>query len=299
MKRIVSVGECMVELAPLAEPDLYRMGIAGDTLNTAWYLRKLMPDDWHIDYFTAVGKDGASKRAINFLKNANIGTDYIIEHPSKTIGLYLIELQNGERSFSYWRGQSAARTLAAQSAPLEAALNGAAVAYISGITIAILDKTDRDRLMSVLFDFRSKGGCVVFDTNLRPKLWSSPEEMKDAIMQTASLSDIVLPSYEDEADWFGDKDLKATVDRYTNRGAKTVIVKNGSGTIFGICGEETALVTPEKITNIVDTTSAGDSFNAGFLAAHLQGSKLETAIQNATNLAGKVVTKSGALVDLT
>jgi len=72
MNRIISIGECMVELAPHAEPDTYRMGIAGDTLNTAWYLRKLMPDDWHIDYFTAIGEDGASKRAVDFLKNQTL-----------------------------------------------------------------------------------------------------------------------------------------------------------------------------------------------------------------------------------
>ena len=298
MNRIISIGECMVELAPHAEPDTYRMGIAGDTLNTAWYLRMLMPDDWHIDYFTAIGEDGASKRAVDFLKKSNLGTDHIIYRSDSTIGLYLIELNNGERTFSYWRGQSAARTLANDKAPLEAALKDATIAYLSGITIAILEKNDRDRLLEVLSTYRANGGQVVFDSNLRPKLWNSTDEMKEAVMQFASISDIVLPSFDDEADWFGDKDLQTTAKRYGDCGVKTVIVKNGSQTMLGVSGTESILITPEKITNIVDTTAAGDSFNAGFLNAFLQGNDLETSMRAAALLAGSVVQKSGALVEL-
>lgn len=298
MSRIVSVGECMVELAPHAQADTYRMGIAGDTLNTAWYLRKLMPANWHIDYFTAVGKDGASKRATDFLEKSGIGTDHVITHETRTIGLYLIELDKGERTFSYWRGQSAARTLADDKAPLEAAFENADIVYLSGITIAILDKQARDKLFSVLSKYRKNGGQVVFDSNLRPKLWDTTHEMKETVMQFASISDIVLPSFDDEADWFGDVDLQATAKRYADSGVKTVIVKNGSNTMLGISGSQSVLVSPQKITDIVDTTAAGDSFNAGFLNAFLQGKDLETSMQEAANLAGKVVQKSGALVDL-
>lgn len=297
MNRIVSVGECMVELAPHAELNTYRMGIAGDTLNTAWYLRKLMPDDWHIDYFTAVGKDGASKRAIDFIKASGIGVDHIIQHSSRTIGLYLIELDKGERTFSYWRGQSAARTLADEKAPLETAFHGADTAYLSGITIAILEKTARDKLHSILSDHRTKGGRVVFDSNLRPKLWATTDEMKNAVMQFASISDIVLPSFDDEADWFGDADIEATAKRYTDSGVKTVIVKNGSDRMLGVSGAESVFITPEKIINVVDSTAAGDSFNAGFLNAFLQGKDLNTSMHEAAELAGKVVQKSGALVE--
>lgn len=297
MNRIVSIGECMVELAPHAAPDTYRMGIAGDTLNTAWYLRKLMPDDWRIDYFTAVGEDGASKRAVDFLVKSNLGTDHIIYRKDATIGLYLIELDKGERTFSYWRGQSAARTLANDKAPLQAALINANMAYLSGITIAILEKSNRDRLFEVLSTYRKNGGQVVFDSNLRPKLWNTTDEMKEAVMQFASISDIVLPSFDDEAVWFGDSDLKATAKRYVDCGVKTVIVKNGSDTMYGVSGDESILVSPEKVTNIVDTTAAGDSFNAGFLNAFLQGKDLETSMRQAANLAGSVVQKSGALVE--
>lgn len=288
----------MVELAPHAEADTYRMGIAGDTLNTAWYLRKLMPDDWQIDYFTAVGQDGASKRATDFLTKSDIGTSHIIVRSDRTIGLYLIELDDGERTFSYWRGQSAARTLADEKAPLEAALEGANIAYLSGITIAILDKPARANLFSVLSKFRKNGGQVVFDSNLRPKLWNTTDEMTETVMQFASISDIVLPSYDDEADWFGDTDLQATAKRYADCGVKTVIVKNGSDTMLGVSGNERVVVSPEKIIKIVDTTAAGDSFNAGFLNAFLQDKDLETSMREAANLAGKVVQKSGALVDL-
>jgi len=153
-------------------------------------------------------------------------------------------------------------------------------------------------LLEVLSTYRANGGQVVFDSNLRPKLWNSTDEMKEAVMQFASISDIVLPSFDDEADWFGDKDLQTTAKRYGDCGVKTVIVKNGSQTMLGVSGTESILITPEKITNIVDTTAAGDSFNAGFLNAFLQGNDLETSMRAAALLAGSVVQKSGALVEL-
>ena len=53
-RRIVSIGECMIEMSG-GEDRSYRLGYAGDTLNTAWYLRALLGQDWSVDYVTALG----------------------------------------------------------------------------------------------------------------------------------------------------------------------------------------------------------------------------------------------------
>ncbi len=136
--RVVAIGECMVEMGPAAEPGLFRMGFAGDTFNTAWYLRRRLPAAWQVDYLSAIGTDGISATMAKFMEDAGIGTDHLARLPDATVGLYLIELKNGERSFAYWRGQSAARRLAEDDARLRAALSGASLAYLSGITLAIL-----------------------------------------------------------------------------------------------------------------------------------------------------------------
>ena len=136
MKRFVAVGECMVELAP--DGAGWQIGIAGDTFNTAWYARALLPAAWSVAYLTSLGADPFSLRALDIMRDNGIATDLVQHHPIRSIGLYAISLHDGERSVSYWRDSSAARTLADDPDLLEAAFRSADVIHTSGITLAIL-----------------------------------------------------------------------------------------------------------------------------------------------------------------
>ncbi len=124
-KRFVSIGECMIEMSG-GNDRQYRMGFAGDTLNAAWYLRALLQADWQVDYVTALGDDMYSKEMRAFFEKAGIGTSHIQEIKGRRPGLYLIHQAGGDRQFTYWRGQSAAKLLADDPAALTAALEGAA-----------------------------------------------------------------------------------------------------------------------------------------------------------------------------
>ena len=298
MKRIVAIGECMVEMAPVATEGQFRLGYAGDTLNTAWYLRRLLGAGDQIDYFTAIGTDAISDKMIEFLQQAGIGTQHILRCDDKGVGLYMIQLQAGERSFSYWRSDSAARTLAADPVPLRAALDNADLAYLSGITLAILPPAGRSRLLAALRRFRSSGGIVVFDPNLRPKLWTSPDEMTHAVMQAAAVSNIALPAYDDEVRWFGDDSPEATLQRYLGAQVGCCIVKNGAGLITAYDGGLNINCDPVRGVLLVDSTAAGDSFNAGCIAARLQGADLHDAVHAGSSLAAHVIAKFGALVEV-
>lgn len=295
-RRIVSVGECMLEMAPQGDDGSYRMNMAGDTLNTAWYLRRALSDDWSVDYVTCVGTDAVSDRMRAFIAGAGIGTSHIARLAERTVGLYLIELHNGERSFSYWRGQSAARLLARDPARLAKALAGAGVAYLSGITLAILDAPDRATLLAALSDLRAAGGLVVFDPNLRPRLWPDTATMCSGIMQAAALADIALPSHEDEATAFGDASPEATALRYQQAGATLVVVKNGPGDVVTLADGVPERHAIPPVRDVVDTTAAGDSFNAGFLAAHLTGATISQSVHAGANVAARVIGARGALV---
>jgi 2-dehydro-3-deoxygluconokinase len=294
--RIVAIGEAMVEMAPRDTAGTYQMGFAGDAMNTAWYLRQLLPETDQVDFLTAVGTDAVSDQLVAFLNNARIGTACVRRVPDLTVGLYMIQLSDGERSFSYWRGQSAARGLAQDRQALASALGGAEIAYFSGITIAILLQKDREQFLEVLRDFRASGGQVVFDPNLRPRLWDNSETMMQAVMQAASVSDVILPSHEDEAAYFGDMDSPATAKRYEACGADTVIVKNGPGDMVSLTAGSLEHHAPVLVSQVIDTTAAGDSFNAGFLASRLSGQPIGVAVTAGATLAARVIQKRGALV---
>ncbi len=297
-QRLVAIGEAMVEMAPSAAPGDYRIGFAGDTLNTAWYARKAMPSDWSVEYLTALGDDAISTRMVDFIAAAGIGTDHIARLGGRTVGLYMIELKDGERSFAYWRGQSAARLLADDAARLAAGIAGAGVVYLSGISLAVLEGEGRATLYDALRDARQAGARVVFDPNLRPRLWPDDATMCRVIMEAAALSDVVLPSHEDEATYFGDADLKATADRYAAAGAGLVVVKNGGGEMLTLEDGTYATHAPERVTEIVDTTAAGDSFNAGFLAAWLTGADVAGSVRAGARLAARVIGQRGALCEV-
>jgi 2-dehydro-3-deoxygluconokinase len=297
MGRIASIGECMGELSDTGTPGTLNMGFAGDTLNTAYYLRRSLGPDWQVDYVTAIGTDGLSQRMLDFLKAEDIGTHHIAQLADKTIGLYHITRKDGERSFTYWRSDSAAKKLASDPAALARALEGADLAYWSGITLAILSNQDRLALIEALSQFAGRGGTVVFDPNLRPRLWDNPESMRGWIHRAAAVSDLCLPSFEDEATWFGDADPEATIKRYLAEGARRVVVKNGAGdvTFAGSNGEISTSAIP-PVEQVVDTTAAGDSFNAGYLAAELAGASVADAITAGARLAANVIGARGALV---
>lgn len=290
---IVSVGEAMVELSPEG-PGLLRRGFAGDTLNTAWYLRAVLPATASIAYVTTLGQDALSQAMQAFMQGAGIDTSAIRHHPDRVPGIYMIEREDGERSFTYWRDNSAARCLADDPAHLRRAFCDADLVYFSGITLAILPP---DRRAAFIGAVQASLARVAFDPNLRPALWENAAQMRDWTQRAARIADIVLPGFDDEARWFGDATPAATARRYRKIGATEVMVKNAGGPMAAIGPDDRLLdlPVPQRVQPI-DTTAAGDSFNAAYLAARLQGRDIATAAGEGHALAIRVIAHHGALV---
>ncbi|MCS0495808.1 sugar kinase [Ancylobacter sp. MQZ15Z-1] len=293
----LSIGEAMVELSQQGG-DLWRMGFAGDTLNTAWYARAFLGEAWRVAYFSRLGTDPFSERMAGFLEANGIGTGFIARDPKRNVGLYSIELHEGERSFAYWRGQSAARHLADDETALQAAIDAAGLVYFSGITLAILAPDRRAVLLDEVARARRAGTTTVFDPNLRPALWEDAATMRDWVTKAAATAAIALPSFDDEAAAFGDADLAACASRWCEAGAGEVVVKNGGGPIALLDGEAGSEVIDCARVAPVDSTGAGDSFNGGYLAARLQGLPPAEAARRAHALAARVIGRRGALMPM-
>jgi 2-dehydro-3-deoxygluconokinase len=294
--RFLAIGECMAELSASDRVGEFKLGFAGDTFNTAWYLAKIAPE-LDVSYLTAVGTDAISNDMRAFMRSNGIDDRHVRQIEGHTVGLYMIQLDNGERSFCYWRGQSAAKQLALDPAALDHAISDADLVYFSGITLAILDIPSREALFDALRKGRSVGKKIAFDTNLRPMLWASEHEMTKTVMQAAALSDIVLPSYEDEAEWFGDEGPHATLERYAQLGVEQIVVKNSAQSVLFQDGLRRGEVVVRPASAVVDTTAAGDSFNAGVFAGILEQNDLAAGISDGCVLAGHVVGHRGALVE--
>jgi 2-dehydro-3-deoxygluconokinase len=293
-RRILGVGEAMVEFAAVGD-DLYRRGFAGDTLNTCWHMAQLLSDRAIVSYFTRVGTDAFSDQLVDFIAANGIDASVIGRDRERTVGLYVISLAGAERSFSYWRETSAARRLADDIEALRASLNDCSLIHVSGITLAVIGETGRRNLFRALAEARAAGAVVSFDPNVRFRLWPDVAELKTATREMLEGVDIALPSFDDEALLWGDSDPEATATRIAALGAGEIVVKNGAGDVSLQLGDVRWRAPTSPQTNIRDTTGAGDSFNAGYLAARFVGMGPLDACAVAHGVAGEVIRCFGAL----
>jgi 2-dehydro-3-deoxygluconokinase len=293
-KGIVAVGECMLELSGSGGAD-WRMGFAGDTLNTLWALRALTGPEYTANYISAFGDDAFSRDQIAFLAENGIGVGSSPIIAGARPGLYAITLKGAERSFTYWRGDSAARQLASDPAALAKSFRNQALVYFSGITLAILEPASRQVLMEAIGDARSNGAIIAFDANYRPRLWKSVEQARAAVTEALALTDIALPTFPDEEMLFGDASPQATIERNSAAGVAEIIVKNGEYPALVRWKGADEPIPAEQVAIPVDTTGAGDSFNGSYLAARLAGQEPAEAVRNAHRVAATVVQVRGAL----
>jgi 2-dehydro-3-deoxygluconokinase len=298
MMRIASIGECMIELRHRSATAL-DLAYGGDTLNTAVYLARLTREKGvRVDYVTALGDDAYSDGMLAMWRDEGIVTDLVARLPGRLPGLYTIRTDaQGERSFTYWRSASAARGMlrGPRAEKIAAALEGHDLLYLSGITLSILDPPQRAALLALADRVRAQGGRVAFDSNYRPVGWPDPEAARAAFEEILTRVDIALPTLGDERALFGIGDARECADRLRRRGVAEVAIKLGAAGCFLSSAQFTGEIAAEPVDQVVDSTAAGDSFNAGYLAARLLGADPPAAARLGNRLAARVITHPGAI----
>jgi 2-dehydro-3-deoxygluconokinase len=293
MAGVACIGECMIELKQ-APGSLYSRGFGGDTLNTAVYLARLgVP----VDYITALGDDPLSDEMVSGWQGEGVGTSRVARLTGKLPGLYLISTDaNGERRFFHWRESAAARSLLdlPETEALLQSLAGYDLVYLSAITLSIYTESGRGRLLAALRQARTSGARIAFDTNFRARGWPDLDVARRAFREAFETSDIALASTED------------LLPLYPGENAEGLLAKISSGEAVLKLGEPASLlrvagtsrrVEAEPVTApVIDTTAAGDSFAAAYLAARFGGAAPEEAARAGHRLAGVVVCHPGAII---
>ncbi|MEI4480474.1 MULTISPECIES: sugar kinase [unclassified Phyllobacterium] len=296
MGGFAAIGECMIELSG-ANGDQWRMGFAGDTLNTTWYVRALTKTEYPVDYVTAFGDDPFSLKQRAFLNENGIQTANSPIIAGARPGLYAISLTGAERSFTYWRNDAAARQLADDTEALAQSLAGREIVYFSGITMGILSPKNRENVLNAVKNAREQGSLIVFDANYRPRLWENADTAQQVLGDAFRVTDIALPTFPDENALFGDATPDHTADRIAGFGVGEIVVKDGTEPALVVADGRRTNV-PATIAKAVDTTGAGDSFNGGYIASRLAGFDPVKAAASAHRVAARVVEFHGALAPM-
>jgi 2-dehydro-3-deoxygluconokinase len=297
---VYAIGECMIELqrSPGASGMDYRFG--GDTLNAALYMARLLdPSKVRVAYVTGLGVDGMSAEMLASWEREGIDTRCVQRLPDRLPGIYMIETDpDGERRFHYWRKDSAARHWleAAEAGKVLVQLAAARMVYLSGISLAILSPADRELLISALAQCRARGGTVVFDNNYRPRLWESAQEAAEVYRRVLAHTDIALLTLDDEHALYGPHTAHEAVERSRGYGVGEVVVKCGAEPCMVWADGQLHEVAPEPVKDVVDTTAAGDSFGAAYMAARLSGQDPAAAARAGHRLAGTVIRHRGAII---
>lgn len=302
-KKIAVIGECMIELSQ--QGSQLNRGFGGDTLNTAVYIaRQVAREALDVEYVTALGTDSFSSDMLAAWQQEGVSTNLTQRLENKLPGLYVIETDaSGERTFYYWRNDAAARYWlnAPDSEAVCKALVDFDYLYLSGISLAILSNENRDRLMSLLTECRARGGKVIFDNNYRPRLWESKEQTQQAYQTMLACTDIAFLTLDDEDMLWGKQPYQDVISRTHALGVTEVVIKRGAESciVSNTKGEqyEIPAVRLEK-NRVIDTTAAGDSFSAGYLAKRLTGASETEAAQCGHLTASTVIQYRGAIIPL-
>jgi 2-dehydro-3-deoxygluconokinase len=293
MTKVACIGECMVELKQ-AGSGLFSRGYGGDTLNTAVYLARLGAG---VDYITALGDDPLSDEMIAGWAAEGVGTGQVLRLRGKLPGLYMIETDaGGERRFFHWRESAAARSLMdlPETDGILNSLAGYDVVYLSAITLSLYSEKGRARLFGALQRAREAGARFVFDTNFRARGWPDLDVARAVFRNAFEVAHIVLASTEDLLPLYFGESHEALLARIP--GGEVVLKLSEPASILRTAGTSEQVNAEPVTAPVVDTTAAGDSFAAAYVAARLAGATPMDAARAGHRLAGIVVCHPGAII---
>ena len=226
-----------------------------------------------------------------------VGTTRVSRLAGMLPGLYMIQTDDtGERRFFHWRESSAARRLMdlPETGDILDSLSGYDLVYLSAITLSLYTETGGTRLIAALRSARERGTRVAFDTNFRARGWPDLDVARAVYQDAFAAADIALASTEDLLPLYAGESDDRLLARIVS---PEVVLKLSEPASLVRFEGGVHQVKAEPVTKpVVDTTAAGDSFAAAYLAARLARASPIDSDQAGHRLAGVVVCHPGAII---
>ena len=294
MKRVLVVGEPLVELLD-ESPAIGRHGFGGDALNLAVYLARESPE-LHVMLASAAGDDRDSDSLLAFCRDEGVDGSHIRRVVGARLGRYRVTVdRSGERAFEYQRSVSPFRRALAGEDALPDPGSVDALCF-SGITLAVLHDAGRRTLFDYSLAVRGGGGILVYDPNHRPALWADSADAREWATRIARIGDVFLASKEDGRRLTDADTALGIATSFRAMGVSEVVVTDGPGPCVVAHDAGVIEIPAGDVGSVVDTTAAGDAFDAGYVAARLGGDDPEGSARAGHKLASTVVGHRGALI---
>ena len=293
---LCSIGEAMIEISNIKN-SLYNQSFAGDTLNFCNYLDKKKLNAF---FLSAIGKSEINQSLLDFVKSKNISTKYIKQINQFEVGLYLIKNKdNGEKQFFYWRDESAAKHYFnnIDFLNLYKELKNFDYIYFSGITLSIIHISKLNNFIKLLRLLKSKKIKIVFDFNIRPTRWNK-KNLNNFLDSVVKFVDICFLSGEDMNYWKNKNNIKSYEQIVRKYKIKHSIFRKNAKFTYVFLNKTRYVFRNKLLKKVVDTSGAGDGFNAAYLSNFIVNNDPVLALKAGSSLGSKIVMKKGAIVDV-
>ncbi len=292
---IIVIGEGLIELScdvGLSLAKSFDKYYGGDTLAAAVAARRMGSK---VGYITRVGCDYFKEYLMDSWQSEGIDISQVKLTEDTNNGLYMLARpKNSEKEFSYYRKKTAASKLTVDDISKKYFEN-AKYFYTSGTTQS-LSASAREAVKKAYCLSKELGLVTAYDPNYSP-LISSVEDAKEYFNEINDNLDILfLNDRYDMHQILDNESIEAAIKNCWDLSIQTVIIKSSvkKGYYVGYTGE-IVFIPYFKSTDIVDTTSAGDAFNGGFLHAISSGRPPFYAAKFAAVVAGLQAEGIGAI----
>lgn len=273
---IICCGEALIDMIPSVDPDgkqAFTPHAGGAVFNTAVALGRLGAP---VGFISGISTDLFGDILRQGLADSNVDTSNVVMSGRRST-LAFVTLKSGQASYLFFDENSAGRMLFTGDLP--DIPDAASTLYFGGISLINLPAAD----FYVALAMREAGRRVIMaDPNIRMNFVTDEAAYRARLERLIAHTDIVKVSDED-LDWIvpGPLSLLEKADKLLMDGPAVVIVTRGSEGATAVFGTDSVVEVPARRTVVVDTVGAGDTFNAGVLAAlSEQGLLSRSALQN-------------------